>query len=149
MSDLGRPAEYRVYGLLDASTGQLAYIGADRRGKPRWPAIWEHRDVLSGELARFMRSQSQRPAEVVLVGSVIGLPAKVARATADLLRSLFPGSIQERKTAGRRRPVAEVGTDGSVRSWPSQSACGRALNITKWGVCTRIKIGTLLDLGPP
>ena len=23
MSDLGRPAEYRVYGLLDASTGQF------------------------------------------------------------------------------------------------------------------------------
>ena len=149
MSDLGRPAEYRVYGLLDASTGQLAYIGADRQGKPRWPAIWEHRDVLSGELARFMRSQSQRPAEVVLVGSAIGLPAKVARATADLLRGLLPGSIQEQKRAGRRRPVAQVGTDGSVRSWPSQSACGRALNITKWGVCTRIKIGTLLDLGPP
>jgi hypothetical protein len=34
MSDLGRPAEYRVYGLLDASTGQLAYIGAGR-GHPR------------------------------------------------------------------------------------------------------------------
>jgi len=149
MSDRGRPAEYRIVALVDSNTGQLAYIAADRRGKPRWPAIWEHRAVLTGELASFLRSQSERPAEVVLLGSAIGLPAKVARATADLLRGLFPGSIQERKTAGRRRPVAEVGTDGSVRSWPSQSACGRALNITKWGVCTRIKIGTLLDLGPP
>jgi hypothetical protein len=149
MSDLGRPAEYRVFALVDSNTGQLAYIGADRRGKPRWPAIWEHRDVLSGELASFLRSQSERPAEVVLLGSAIGLPAKVARAAADLLRGLVPGSIQERKAAGRRRPVAQVGKDGSLRSWPSQSACGRALGLTKWGVITRIKIGTLLDLGQP
>ena len=149
MTDSGRPGEYRVFGLVDASTGQLAYIGADRRGKPRWPGIWEHRDVLSGELAGFLRSQSERPAEVVLLGSSVGLPAKVARAAADILRGFFPESIQERKTAGRRRPVAQIGRDGSVRSWPSQSACGRALNITKWGVCKRIKIGTLLDLGPP
>ena len=29
MSDRGRPAEYRVFGLVDANTGQLAFIGAD------------------------------------------------------------------------------------------------------------------------
>ena len=48
MSDRGRPAEYRIVALLDSNTGQVAYIAADRRGKPRWPTIWEHREVLSG-----------------------------------------------------------------------------------------------------
>jgi hypothetical protein len=149
MSDRGRPAEYRVFGLVDSNTGQLAYVAADRRGKPRWPAIWAHRAVLSGELACFLRSQRERPVEVVLLGSAIGLPAKTARAAADLLRGLLPASIQERKAAGRRRPVAQVGKDGSLRCWPSQSACGRDLGITKWGVCARIETGTLLDLGEP
>ena len=149
MSDLGRPAEYRVYGLLDASTGQLAYIGADRQGKPRWPAIYEHRDVLSGELARFMRSQSQRPAEVVLVGSSVGLPAKVARAAADILRGLLPrvdpGTKNGRSAAARSSDRKERGNTmlaKPIRVRPS-------LEHHEMGGLQEDQVGTLLDLGPP
>jgi len=129
MRDLGgRPAEYRVFGLVDTSTGKLAYIGFDRRNKPpRWHTIWAHRDRLDTELARFLKSQSKMPAEVVLLGAGVGLHRKVARAACDLLRGMVPGLIQGRKTPGRRRPVAQVQPDGSLRVWPSQAAAGTGL----------------------
>jgi hypothetical protein len=150
MYDLGgRRAQYRVYGLIDANTGNLGYIGFDHSGKtPRWHAIWTHRNTLDTELARFLRSQSERPAEVVLLGTAVGLHAKVARAVSGMLADWL-GTIKGTPSPGRRRPTARIESDGAIQVFPSQAACGRALGVSRWAVRNQVRTGKLLDLGQP
>ena len=126
MLDLGGPRpKHRVVGLLD-DAGTLRYITADRADKPaQWRAIWRYRNQLESECARWLRTLAAEPREVVLLGSVVGLHAPVARAVAKMLSDLCNTIKGGRK--GQRRRVARVEPDGTLTIWESQAAAARAL----------------------
>jgi hypothetical protein len=141
----GRP-EYRVVALADARTGKIGYIGYDRKTRPaRWRAVWPLRDRLSGQLVTFLKSLSEEPRDLAILGGGCGVPMDVARAAADIIAGWY-GLRPTKQPAWRGRPVARI-VDETVTIWPSQAEAGRALGITRVGVLKLIYRGRLVDLG--
>jgi len=93
-------------------------------------------------LPRGFRALPGPPAERIILGSC-GLHSRVAREVADMLTGWF--GQKGTTNTGRGRPVGRI-ERGTLRCWPSRSAAGRDLGVSRWEVLHKINSGKLLDL---
>jgi len=145
---------YKIVELYSTADLRLPrFVEAARAGEPApWRTTWKWRHRLPGRLAEFFRSLTTEPVERTLLGGSVQLTEKEARAIvairlAEISRMSgcptgeFPDFILNTPAVnvGRRGRPCVLVEGGTVTTYPSIAAMGRAEGVTRKTASRRLR----------